>query len=288
MTTSAVAPGQQPYSPTLRSPQNPHACPLHALPAPKPPKPPHFRPDPHASCPPPPSQIDQPTVPELSITSQSTHQQQPPQFSRGSLTNSRTTLVHLTTPPTPKPGPPRQPNHSPSLKSPQITVQTTPVQTPAPPHPKNSRPRANHSPSTKSPQITVQTVPQIPVQTTPVQTPAPPHPQNSRPRANHSPSTKSPQITVQTTPVQTPLPTPKTPPTQPNKIPPNHSRQRQSNAPPNPPTKTYQKLKTALLDNHPKYWHNLHRVHRPEYGFCRHMAGQPPRQSERSTGRHPS
>ena len=53
-----------------------------------------------------------------------------PQFSRGSLTNSRTTLVHLTTPPKPKPGPPRQPNHSPSLKSPQITVQTTPVQTP--------------------------------------------------------------------------------------------------------------------------------------------------------------
>ena len=146
-----------------------------------------------------------------------------PQFSRGSLTNSRTTLVHLTTPPTPKPGPPRQPNHSPSLKSPQITVQTTPVQTPAPPHPKTPV----HAQITAHPQNPPKS------QFRHRQSRHPPHPTPKLPSTrksqpihkippNHSPSTKSPRQSR-----HPPHPTPKLPSTrksQPiHKIPPNHS-----------------------------------------------------------------
>ena len=169
------------------------------------------------------------------------------------------------------------PNHSSDNASPD----TRPLPTP------NSHPRANHSPSTKSPQITVQTMPVQTPDPSPPQTPVPaqitahpPNPPksqfrqcqsrhksqpihqippsdnhssdnaspdtrplptpNSRPRANHSPSTKSPQITVQTMPVQTPAPSPpQTPvPAQITAHPPNppksQFRQCQSRHPPPP------------------------------------------------------
>ena len=187
------------------------------------------------------------------------------------------------------------PNHSSDNASPDnASPDTRPLPTP------NSRPRANHSPSTKSPQITVQTMPVQTPDPSPPQTPilaqitahppnppksqfrqcqsrhpTPPHPKlpsprksqpirqippnhssdndspdtrphltpNSRPRANHSPSTKSPQITVQTMTVQTPAPHPHPKLPSPRKsqpirqIPPNHSSDNASpdTRPPPPP-----------------------------------------------------
>ena len=154
------------------------------------------------------------------------------------------------------------PNHSSDNASPD----TRPLPTP------NSRPRANHSPSTKSPQITVQTMPvqtpapfppQTPIpaqitahppnppksqfrQTMPVQTPDPSHPKLPSPRKSQPIRVKSPQITVQTTvspdtrsPLETPVPRANHSPS--CQIPPNHSSDNaiQTPAPPHPPHKNH-------------------------------------------------
>ena len=114
------------------------------------------------------------------------------------------------TTPSPDNPPSPRPNHSPSPKSPKITVQTMPVQTPAPfpPQiPKITVQSRQHSLPTRP---TLAPHKSQPISLNPpksqfrqclVQTPtSPPHPKLSHPRANHSPSPKSPKITVQTMP----------------------------------------------------------------------------------------
>ena len=181
-------------------------------------------------------------------------------------------------------------------------------QAPPPPHPPPATP--THPPPQTPyarPSQPIPQIPKIPVQTIPVQTP--PHPPQSPPtsvRADITAHQKNPPKSQFRQPPPKPpsSPTPQIPPKPPyartsqpiKKIPPNHS----SDNPPyarksqpikkNPPKSQFRPLTPPIphLDNHPKNWHNPHRVDPPGFGISHNISSQTSGHSERSTGLHPS